>query len=238
MNTTDTPRTLWLITARGGSKGIPGKNIKLLGGKPLICHSIDHALGAGADIDDICLSTDSPEIKRVAEEYGLPVRFLRPERLATDTASSYDVMIHALDFYETLGKKYDRLVLLQPTSPLRTAEDITRTIKAWRPEIDMAVSVTPARANPYYGTFEPDADGFLRISKGDGHYTRRQDAPEAWEYNGAVYVITVSSLLRGPMSSFRKVVGAPMPSERSVDLDTPLDWEIAEMILRHTRKND
>ena len=97
----------------------------------------------------------------------------------------------------------------------------------------MVVSVCPAKTNPYYGAFETDAKGLLHISKGDGRYTRRQDAPEVWEYNGAVYVMTVASLLRGPMSDFRRIVPSVMPSERSVDLDTPLDWEIAEHIAKH-----
>ncbi len=228
----EAPNTLWLITARGGSKGIPGKNIKLLAGKPLICHTIDHALQAGARREDICLSTDSKEIKNVAEDYGLDVKFLRPSELASDTSSSYDVIMHALDFYENLGQRYERVVLLQPTSPLRTAEDILGTINLWNPKIDMAVSVMPAKTNPYYGAFETDIDGFLKISKGDGHYTRRQDAPEVWEYNGAVYVITAESLRKQPMSEFQKIVGHPMPAERSIDLDTPLDWEIAEYLMR------
>lgn len=231
MTNNDNPTTLWLITARGGSKGIPGKNIKRLGGKPLICHSIDHALAAGASREDICLSTDSEEIRRVAEDYGLPVPFLRPAALASDTSSSHDVIIHALDYYTRQGRHYDRVILLQPTSPLRTADDIIRTAKAWRDDIDMAVSVTPAKTNPYYGAFETDSDGFLRISKGDGHYTRRQDAPDVWEYNGAVYVITSESLRKSPMSKFTRVTGVPMPPERSIDLDTPLDWKIAEMII-------
>lgn len=229
--TETTPSTLWLITARGGSKGIPGKNIKPLAGKPLICHTIDHALGAGAPLEDICLSTDSTEIREVAESYGLPVSFLRPAELASDTSSSYDVIMHALAFHEARGKRYERVVLLQPTSPLRTPQDILNAMALWTPEIDMAVSVIPAKTNPYYGAFEPDSDGFLRISKGDGKYTRRQDAPDVWEYNGAVYVITADSLRRGPMSGFRKVVGSPMPAERSVDLDTPFDWAVAEMLM-------
>ncbi len=224
--------TLYLITARGGSKGIPGKNIKPFLGKPLICHAIDNARDAGADDEDILVSTDSEEIKKVVEDYGLKVPFMRPAYLATDTASSYDVIIDCLHRLSDLGRDYDRVVLLQPTSPLRTADDIRRAEALWRSDIDMVVSVCSAKTNPYYGAFETDAEGLLHISKGDGHYTRRQDAPEVWEYNGAVYVMTVASLLRGPMSGFQRVVPSVMPSERSVDLDTPLDWEIAEHIAK------
>lgn len=225
-------KTLFLITARGGSKGIPGKNIRPFLGKPLVCHSVDCARGAGAEDADICLSTDSEEIRRVVEDYGLPVPFLRPAELATDTAGSYGVILHALDEMERLGRHYSRVVLLQPTSPLRTPEDVRGAIDLWTPDLDMVVSVREARTNPYYGAFETDADGMLHISKGDGRYTRRQDAPEVWEYNGAVYVISVSSLRKGPMSGFTQVRPFVMDSSRSVDLDTPLDWMVAEAIAR------
>ncbi|MDE6243378.1 MAG: acylneuraminate cytidylyltransferase family protein, partial [Muribaculaceae bacterium] len=195
-------RYLYIIPARGGSKGIPGKNIKPLAGKPLLCHSVDHALAAGADPADICLTTDSQQVRRVGEEYGLTVPFLRPAELSTDTAGSREVMLHALDFYEQLRGKYDAIVLLQPTSPLRTAEDIIQARELYTPEIDMVVSVTEAATNPYYNAFETAPDGTLHISKGDGLYTRRQDAPKVWEYNGAVYVINPDSLRCMPMGSF------------------------------------
>lgn len=223
--------TLFLIPARGGSKGIPGKNIKPFCGKPLICHSIDHARALASD-DMICLSTDSEAIKSVAEDYGLHVPFLRPGSLATDTAGSREVMLHALDFYRNQGVEIDRLVLLQPTSPLRRAEDISACLALYSDCIDMVVSVKEAATNPYYNAFEPDAEGYLHISKGPGTYTRRQDAPKVWEYNGAVYVINPDSLRRMPMGLFPRRRMYAMPAERSVDLDTPTDWLIAEQISR------
>lgn len=228
-------KTLFLITARGGSKGIPGKNIRPFAGKPLICHSIDHARQAGAEDVDICLSTDSEEIRKVAEDYGLKVPFLRPDELATDKAGSYGVILHALRWYEDRGIKYDRVVLLQPTSPLRRADDILGAIDAWTPECDMVVSVREARTNPYYNAYEKNDEGYLRISKGPGTYTRRQEAPEVWEYNGAVYVMTAASLLEKNMSAFRNVIPFPMDATRSVDLDTPLDWVIAETLYQDMR---
>lgn len=221
--------TLFLIPARGGSKGIPGKNIKLFCGKPLICHSIDHARALAPD-EMICLSTDSEAIKSIAEDYGLHVPFLRPGALATDTAGSREVMLHALDFYHGQGMDIDRLVLLQPTSPLRRAEDIRACLELYSEDIDMVVSVKDAATNPYYNAFETDAEGFLHISKGPGTYTRRQDAPKVWEYNGAVYVINTGSLRRMPMGLFPRRRMYAMPAERSVDLDTPIDWLMAEQI--------
>lgn len=220
-------KTLFFIPARGGSKGIPGKNIKPFAGKPLICHSIDQARTFAADAD-ICLSTDSAEIADVARNYGLEVPFLRPAELATDTATTQDAIVHALDFYRSRGTDYDTVVLLQPTSPLRSTDDIAGAMALYRDGIDMVVSVCEAATNPYYNAFETDSDGFLHISKGDGLYTRRQDAPKVWEYNGAVYVISAASLRQMPMGRFPRRVMYPMSAERSVDLDTPLDWLIAE----------
>lgn len=223
-------KTLYIIPARGGSKGIPGKNIKPFLGKPLICHAIDQAREAGAADSDICVSTDSEEIRRVVEEYGLKVPFLRPAVLATDTSGTYEVLLHALEYYESQGAHYDAIVLLQTTSPLRRAEDIRGAVALWTPDSDMVVSVCEAATNPYYNAYETDADGNLHISKGDGNYTRRQDAPKVWEYNGAVYVMNASSLKKRHYSKFSTRRPYVMPAERSVDLDTPADWLRAEQL--------
>ena len=233
---------LYLIPARGGSKGIPGKNIKPLGGLPLIGHTIRAALEV-APADDIIVSTDSQEIAEVSRILGASVPFIRPAEFSTDTASSRSVILHALDFFKAQGREYDAVVLLQPTSPLRTAQDITACIKGFEesraahqsePEkmAQMAVTVVEARTNPYYGAFEADADGFLHISKGDGRYTRRQDAPKVWEFNGAVYVIDADALREDEISRIKRTVPIVMPTERSIDLDTPADWDRAEQIFR------
>ena len=228
-------KTLYVIPARGGSKGIPHKNIKPLAGKPLIGYSIDVARQLAAD-DDICLTTDDPEIAATAESMGLNVPFLRPASLATDTCGTYEVLIHALDFYRDRGIDYDTLVLLQPTSPMRTADDVRAAMALYSPDIDMVVTVKEAASNPYYNCYETDNDGFLHISKGDGGYTRRQDAPKVWEYNGAVYVINVESLRRMPVSAFTRRRMSVMPAERSVDLDTPVDWLIAEKLIENSKQ--
>ena len=228
-------KTLYVIPARCGSKGIPHKNIKPLAGKPLIGYSIDVARQLAAD-DDICLTTDDPEIAATAESMGLNVPFLRPASLATDTCGTYEVLIHALDFYRDRGIDYDTLVLLQPTSPMRTADDVRAAMALYSPDIDMVVTVKEAASNPYYNCYETDNDGFLHISKGDGGYTRRQDAPKVWEYNGAVYVINVESLRRMPLSAFTRRRMSVMPAERSVDLDTPVDWLIAEKLIENSKQ--
>ncbi len=223
-------KPVFVIPARGGSKGIPGKNIKPLCGKPLIAYSVEVARQL-ADDRDICVTTDDERIAQVVKNMGLDVPFMRPDYLATDGCGTYEVLLHAVKFYEELGRDYDTLVLLQPTSPMRTAEDVQAAIDAYTPDIDMVVTVTEAASNPYYNCYETDENGFLHISKGDGCYTRRQDAPKAWEYNGAVYVINIESLKKGPLGSFKRRKMVEMSRERSVDLDTPLDWMVAEAIM-------
>lgn len=226
-------KVLFVIPARGGSKGIPHKNIRLLGGKPLIEYSIDCARQI-ADDSDICVSTDDPEIIKCVEEYGLKVPFVRPNYLATDTIGTYEVLLHALEYYENLGRKYDAIVLLQPTSPFRTKEDIEGTMAIYNDSLDMAVSVKEAVTNPYYNSYEEDENGYLTISKGDGKFCRRQDAPDAWEYNGAVYVINTKSLKEANMSDFKKIKKYEMDLLHSWDLDTMLDWKIAELLLNES----
>lgn len=229
-------KSLYIIPARGGSKGIPGKNIKPLMDKPLICYSIDVARALAPD-SHIILSTDDAKIADVARQYGLPVEYQRPAELATDTAGSREVILDAMAWADAKGIEYDRVTLLQPTSPLRTVDDVVECEKCYSPDIDMVVSVTPARCNPYYNCFETDpSTGMLQISKGDGTLTRRQDAPPAWEFNGAVYVINPDSIRRLPMGKFPRRVPVEMPAERSLDLDTPIDWIVMELMMKNNEK--
>lgn len=224
-------KSLFLITARGGSKGIPHKNIKPLAGKPLIYYSIDIARQFVQD-SDICLSTDDDTIIKTAEKYGLKIPFKRPDYLASDTAGSYEVILHAIQFLEQQGKIYDNVVLLQPTSPFRTKEDVIGCVNKYDSDCDMVVTVKQASSNPYYDIFEEDENGNLVISKGDGKIIRRQDAPKCYEYNGAVYVINVNSLKVKHINDFKKVRFYEMNDINSVDLDTMLDWKYAEMLIK------
>lgn len=225
-------KPLVVIPARGGSKGIPHKNIKPLGGKPLICYSIDVARQL-VDDADICVSTDDADIVKVVEDYGLNVPFVRPDYLASDTAGTYEVLLHAINHYEEIGRHYDVIILLQPTSPFRRKEDVIGTLEAYTSQCEMAVSVKEAATNPYYNSFEVNDEGYLSISKGDGQYCRRQDAPKVWEYNGAVYVISIPALKARKMSDFTKVTMYQMDELHSIDLDTMLDWQFAELIINN-----
>lgn len=225
-------KTLVIIPARGGSKGIPHKNIKLLNGKPLIEYTLDIARKVVKD-EDICVSTDDSEIIKVVESYGLKVPFVRPDKLATDTAGTYDVLLHALNYYERLGRKYDNILLMQTTSPFNKAEYVEEAMELYSDKLDMVVSVTEVSANPYYNCFEEDENGFLHLSKGDGCLVRRQDAPKAWEYNGAIYIINPLSLKEKPLSKFKRIIKYEMDAIHSVDLDTMYDWMLAEFILKN-----
>lgn len=222
---------LVIIPARGGSKGIPGKNIKELAGKPLIYYSIDIARSIIKD-ENICVTTDDDQIIRCVENYGLSVPFKRPAELATDHAGSNEVIIHALDFYEKKGRCFDYILLLQPTSPFRKSEFIEDIVKLYNKDLDMVVSVKETTANPYYNCFEENCDGYLSISKGDGLLKRRQDAPKVYEYNGSMYVINPKSLKEKGMGSFTKIRKYVMDEFYSIDIDDMLDWRIAEMVIK------
>ena len=224
--------TLFVITARGGSKGLPGKNIKDLCGKPLIAYSIDVAR-AFTDDENICVSTDSEEIKQVVEKYGLKVPFLRPDYLATDTATSDDVLIHAVNYYrEQFGKNYNKLILLQPTSPLRTADDVEGAIKLYRDDIDMVVSVMKSHAPAVL--CQDDEDGFVQLTYNQKALGRQQ-LPEMYEFNGAVYVMSVDALLEKKMAGFTKKVKYVMSKEHSIDIDDIYDFLQVEAILKYNK---
>lgn len=223
---------LVVIPARGGSKGLPGKNIKMLCGKPLIAYSIDVARAITSD-DNICVSTDSEEIKHVVEQYGLKVPFLRPDYLATDTATSDDVLIHAVNYYsEQYGRIYKKLILLQPTSPLRTKDDVEGAIKLYREDIDMVVSVMKSHAPAVL--CQEDEQGYVQLiynKKALG----RQQLPDMYEFNGAVYVMSVDALLEKKMAGFTKIVKYVMSKEHSIDIDDIYDFLQVESILKYCK---
>ena len=229
-------KPLYIITARGGSKSIPRKNIKPLGGRPLIAYTIDAAREAASRTGGyILLSTDDAEIASVARNCGLTVEYMRPEALGGDMIGSREVLLDAMDWADARGIEYDCVVLLQPTSPFRTGADISEAEALYAPTCDMVVSLCPSDVNPYFNMFEVNADGFIAISKGDGMYTRRQDCPTVYEQNGAVYVINPASLRAMPLGAFPRRIPFIMPRSRSVDLDTPSDWALAESLISHEK---
>ena len=228
---------LVVIPSRGGSKGVPGKNIKLLNKKPLIHYTIEAARKVFED-RYIYVSTDSTEIKSITEQTGLTVPFLRPEYLATDTANTRDVLLHALEQFTLKNKKKpDVIILLQPTSPFRSATHISEALALYKANLDMVVSVKETNANPYYVLFEEDDDKFLKKSK-QSRALRRQDVPKVWELNGAVYIINPKSIQKKPIGEFESVVKYEMDELSSHDIDTKLDFKVAELILKNPSLNE
>lgn len=218
--------TLALIPARGGSKGIPRKNIRPFCGKPLLQWSIDAAL-ASACVDQVLVSTDDPEIAQVAMACGAEVPFLRPAELASDTAPGIAPVLHAL---EQLPQVSD-VLLLQPTSPLRTTADIEAIVALRQQAVrESAASLTPSSKHPAW-MYSLSVDQLLEpLLQFDGVYCRQQ-LPPAYVLNGALYLASRPFLLREQAFISPDTMGYVMPAERSVDIDTPSDWQWAEFLM-------
>lgn len=223
-------KILALIPARGGSKRLPGKNICILGGKPLVVWSIDVVRGI-PEICDILISTDDPAIAAVCSEVGAYVPWLRPAELATDTASSIDVALHALDWYEAEKGSVDGLLLLQPTSPFRTKKTVRRGIELFSKNGQQPVlGVSPTHAHPMW-TLKMEGDYLVPFMQEHGLGTRSQDLPPAFVVNGTFYLISPTELRA--CRSF--VGGKTMPlliesPQEALDIDTQWDFNMAESI--------
>ena len=223
-------RKLFLIPARGGSKGLPRKNVLPLAGRPMIEYTLDAAKGAMEEGDELCVSTDDSEIIQVVKDYGVEVPFVRPPELASDTAGSEEVIRHALDWYEREGFDFDLVALLQVTSPLRNAQHVREALALWSPEIDMVISVKETDSNPYYVLFEEDEKGFLLKSKG-GNFTRRQDCPNVYELNGAIYLINAVRFRENALKELCRKRKYLMDKRTSLDVDDSIDFKLAESLI-------
>jgi CMP-N,N'-diacetyllegionaminic acid synthase len=229
------PTTIATICARGGSKGLPGKNIRTFAGKPLIVHSIEQAL-ACTMIDSVWVSTDDEKIATIARAAGAQVPFLRPAELASDAAPKIPAIEHLVMHCESTGLQVQRVVDLQPTSPLRYVSDIEGALQH-HVQADLVVSVRDASDNPYFNIVEADKDGWVHLSKGNGN-TRRQDAPAVYALNGSIYVWQRAALAQAALQGIWSVRMAayPMPAWRSVDIDDLDDFEYAQWLWH--RHND
>lgn len=220
-----------IVTARGGSKGIPGKNVRAFAGKPLIAWALEAALKS-VSVSRVIVSTDSEEIAQVSRDFGAEVPFLRPADLATDEAGSFEVVEHTLRWLEASGGGLPaEFMLLQPTSPLRTTEDIDTAAKLFSESgADAVVSVTASNPHPYLSK-RTDANGRL-IPLFDLLPTaiRRQDLPDAVSVNGAIYILRTAAFLRGRSFVPPDSVPFQMPGERSIDIDEPWQFEVAEAL--------
>lgn len=229
----DNMKIMAIIPARSGSKGLPGKNIKLLGNKPLIGWSTERAR-ASKYIDEVIVSTDDEEIARIAREFGGSVPSLRPVALAQDDTPMIDVVAHVLSETEkSKGYLPDFVVLLQPTSPLRTLADVDAAIEMLitNKTANAVVSVTVASESPYWMktlTSEGFVEEFLRNKK---IYNQRQDVPTVYRLNGAIYVCKTRILLKSRSFCPGNTLGYIMPEERSVDIDSIIDFKLAELMI-------
>lgn len=221
--------TMALIPARGGSKGIPRKNIRRIAGKPLIAWTIEAALRSNK-LDAVVVSTDDAEIAAVARQAGATVPFLRPAVLAQDGTPGIDPVLHALATLPGFGA----VLLLQPTSPLRSTADIDACLQlALDRQAVSVVSVSEPDTHPYW-TYRLGDDLTLRRFVDAPPVSRRQDLPAVFALNGAMYYAQTDWLLQGKRLVAAETLAFVMPPERSVDIDTPLDWRFAELLLKES----
>ena len=229
-------KVLGIITARGGSKGIPRKNIRPLCGKPLLAYTAEAALSARL-LSSVVLSTEDDEIAAVGQAYGLRVPFMRPLELAGDRVPSLPVVQHAVRWLSEHGELYDAVCLLQPTNPLRKAEHIDACLELLQSKnADAVVSVLPVphEYNPHWVYFQDDT-GALHISTGEAQpIPRRQDLPPAFHRDGSVYVTKRDVLMERNSLFGDRLVGYAMDPAHSVNIDLPEDWQVAEELLRRS----
>lgn len=216
------------VFARGGSKGLPRKNLLPLGGVPLIGHSINTAK-ALPQVSKVFVSTDDSEIKRVAQQYGAEV-IERPEELAGDKSPEWEAWRHAIQYVEDLGEEFDTFLSLPATSPLRSTEDVEAAINALDSQTDAVITVTPAARSPYFNMVSRALDGTTTILSPSDGYARRQDAPEAFDVTTVAYVMKKGFILQRNRLFDGRLKSVVVPKERAVDIDDILDFKFAELL--------
>ena len=227
-------KILAVIPARGGSKRLPMKNIKLLGGQPLISWSIETALGV-PEINSVLVSTDDPKIAAVAKKNGAYVPWLRPKELATDQSSSVDVVLHALDWFESCHGLVDGVLLLQPTSPFRTIETIRTGIELFKESgFKSILGVTESSHNQYY-SYTKQSDYLFPVKCDYERDNNLQDSHMTYKINGVLYLISPQELRI--KHSFVTTATIPLivnSDMESIDIDTPWDFQVAELIYQNS----
>jgi len=232
-------RYLGLITARKGSKRLLGKNIKLLCGKPLIAYTIEAAL-ASSHLDRVIVSTEDEKITSIARQWGAEVPFRRPDELATDDARSGDVMVHAIEWLsEHESYLPDALVLLQPTCPLRTGRHIDEAIELYEArQADCIVAVSEPEHHPYWmKTMDRDGQLMPLMEVDLRRYHQKQTLPQVWASNSSIYVVQRAFFLAGRNMYGGRTYGYVMPRSESLDIDTPWDFHMANLIMADRSKS-
>jgi CMP-N,N'-diacetyllegionaminic acid synthase len=224
-------KILYIIPARGGSKGLPNKNIKLLAGIPMIAYSIRAALSSRYK-GVVMVSTDDDKIAIIAKEQGAEVPFIRPAELAKDTSSTVDVIVHALEYYKSKDISFDIIVLLQPTSPLRGTIDIENSIELLKKNnADAVVSVCENEHHPLWSNELPSDGSMKNFLREEIKGKNRQQLPKSYRLNGAVYVSKVDVFFNKRSFLHEGTFAYIMPQQRSVDIDTEIDFKLAELLL-------
>jgi CMP-N-acetylneuraminic acid synthetase len=222
-------KILGVIPARGGSKGVPRKNIKELNGKPLIQYTADVALESEL-IDTLVLSSDDNEIIEVAKKIGIDVPFVRPNDLAQDKSPTFPVIIHALEYYKSIGIEFDAVCLLQVTSPFRSVDFLNKAINKFiDQDTDSLVSVqeVPHEYNPHW-VFKPNDNEELKLVTGEKEIiSRRQNLPKTYHRDGSIYITKTSVLLNQNSLYGNKIAYIESPKEWYVNIDTMKDWDQA-----------
>ena len=223
-------KTYAFIFARGGSKGVPGKNIKEICGKPLIAYPIEIAKEIES-IEKIFVSTEDDNIATVAKEFGADI-IPRPHDLAQDDSPEWLAWQHAVKWLEEKGESFDIFVSLPTTSPLRNKKDITQCLAALDDKTDMVAGITEAVRNPWFNMVRKNSNDFINvIMKNDNHYTRRQETPAIFDMTTVAYVSRPEFIANFTGIFDGKVKGVEIPAERALDIDTELDFEIAEFLM-------
>lgn len=224
------------IFVRGGSKGLPRKNIKLLAGKPLLQYSVDTAL-ASPSIEQVFVSTEDAEIAEVARQSGAIV-IDRPAELASDTSPEWLSWRHSIEWAQAHYGQFDCFVSLPATSPLRSIDDVEKAMsKRIEAKADICISVTPANRSPYFNMVKQTEDGFVElVNKPRGEVTRRQDVPEVFDITTVVYATTPDFVLNNYGLFSGKVTSIEVPKERAVDIDDIYDFRLAEVIMQENEK--
>ena len=226
-------RVIAVITARGGSKGIPNKNLKSFSGKPLIFWTIK-AARESKYIDTIVLSTDSPKIASVSKKYGVEAPFLRPEAISRDNSSSIDVLFHALKFFEHRNDNFDIVIQLQPTSPLRRSQDIDKALELLlKKKAKAVISINKAFVSPLWTNILPPNGCMKDFLRPELINRNRQRLPEYFQLNGAVFLGFVEYVVRNNGFYGKHSYAYVMPRERSIDIDDILDFRLAEALLEN-----
>ena len=224
-------KILAIITARGGSKRLPNKNILNLNGKPLISWTINEAKKSKY-IDKLIVSTDDLKIAKISKEYGVEIPFLRPTKLASDTSNSLDVIKHSIEFF---NNQFDYVLLLQPTSPLRTVIDIDKAIEKLNTDTKAIVSVCETEHSPLWSNILPTNLNMKEFLNDEGKNKRSQDLPVYYRINGAIYISEIDYLYKNNSFLGNQTKAFIMNKEDSIDIDTNIDFLLAELLLKNNK---